>query len=180
MAATVTVRRWTGASGAPTKTDVTSSTTRASTSDAPTPGTANPIPIPGAGTKYSYWISTRLQATTSPTGTINNLRWFSDGSNNYGTGVTAKGQSATSYVEAGGTPGDSGTQLTTGNHGGLSAAPVDVFGFTSASPKALAGSISNPSTGDFGDFFVMQLEVASTAGPGTLTAETFTFRYDET
>jgi hypothetical protein len=29
----------------------------------------------------------RLQATTSPTGTINNLRWFSDGSNNYGTGV---------------------------------------------------------------------------------------------
>lgn len=180
MAATVTVRRWTGASGGPTKTDVTSATTRASTSDNPVPGAANPIPIPTSGAKYSYWLSTRLSADTSPAGTINNLRWFSDGSNNYGTGVTAVGQSATSYVEATGTPGDTGTELTTGNHAGLSGAPVDVFGFTSGSPKALTGSIDNPDTGDFGDFVVMQIVVAATAGPGPLTAEQFTFRYDET
>lgn len=180
MAATVTVRRWTGASGGPTKTDVTSATTRASTSDAAAPGTSDPIPIPAAGTKYSYWMSFRLSADTTPTGTINNLKWFSDGSNNHGTGVTHKGQSATSYVQATGTQGDTGTQLTTGNHAGLSAAPADVFSFTSGSPKSLTGSISNPSTGDFGDFFVQQVEVGSTAGPGSITAETFTFRYDET
>ena len=49
MAATVTIRRWTGASGGPTKTDITSSNTRMSTADDPNPGTSNPVPIPGAG-----------------------------------------------------------------------------------------------------------------------------------
>lgn len=180
MAATVTIRRWTGASGGPTKTDITSTTTRASSSDAAAPGTADPIPIPAAGTNYSYWVSTRLSADTSPSGTINNLRWFSDGSNNFGTGVTCKGQSATSYVQATGTQGTTGTQLTTGNHAGLSAAPADVFGFTSGSPKSLGGSVTNPSTGDFGDFFVFQIEIGTSAAPGTLPSETFSFRYDET
>ena len=100
MAATVTIRRWTGASGSPVKTDITGGTTRASTSDSPTPGTSNPIPIPGSGTKYSYWVSTRLSADTTPTGTINNIRWYADGANNFGTGVTCVGNTATTYDQA--------------------------------------------------------------------------------
>lgn len=181
MAATVTIRRWTGASGSPTKTDITGINTRANAEDAhSTAGTNNPIQIPGSGTNYSYWVSTRLSADTSPSGTIDNIRWYSDGSNNFGTGVTCKGNSATSYVQATGTLGTTGTQLTTGNHSGLSAAPVDVFTHTSGSPKSLSGSISNPSTGDFGDFFVYQIEVGTSAGPGATAQETFTFKYDET
>lgn len=180
MAATVTIRRWTGAPASEVKTDITSGSTRASTSDDPNPGTANPIPIPASGTKYSYWVSTRLSADTSPSGTINNLRWHTDGSNNLGTGWTAKGQEATSYDQASGTAGDTGDQLTTGNHAGLTGAPVDVFGLTSGAPKSLAGSISNPTTGDFGSFFVYQFEVGSTASPGTTAAETFSWIYDET
>lgn len=178
MAATVTIRRLTGAG--PT---VSASRTamRASTSDNDyTTETTNPIPIPGAGTNYSYWVSERLNADTSPSGTIDNLRWYTDGANGYGTGVTAKGQEATSYVQATGTAGTTGTQLTTGNHAGITGAPVDIFGLTSGSPKSLAGSVSNPTTGQFGSRFVWQIEVGTTAGAGTLTAETFTWKYDET
>ncbi len=180
MAATITIRRWTGVLASEVKTDITGATTRLSTSDVPAPATANPIPVPAAGTKFSYWCTTRLQATSSPSGTIDNLRWFTDGANGFGTGVTMKGQSATSYVEATGTPGDTGLQLTQGNHAGLTAAPVDVFTFSSGSPKSLTGSISNPTTGDFGDFFIFQMEVGSTALPGTTSSETFTWKYDET
>lgn len=180
MPATVTIRRWTGASGGPTKTDITGGNTRASTSDAPSPGSSDPIPIPGSGSNYSFWVTTRLSADTTPDGTINNIQWYSDGANGFGTGVTCVGNDADSYVQATGTQGTSGDELTTGNHSGLSAAPVDVFGLTSGSPKSITGSISNPSTGDFGDFFVYQIQVDDTAGAGTISSETFTWQYDET
>jgi hypothetical protein len=180
MAATVTIRRWTGSGGGPTKTDITGSPTRLSTSDDPNPGSANPIPIPASGVKRSYWASTRLSADTSPAGTIDNLRWYTDGANGLGTGVTMNGQTATSYVQATGTPGDSGTELTEANHAGLTAAPVNVFTFTEGGPKAVSGDISNPSTGDFGDFMVFQIEAADTASPGVTPSETFTWKYDET
>lgn len=185
MAATVTIRRWTGASGSISKTDITSGNTRASTSDDPTPGSANGVPIPSSGTKYSYWVSTRLSADTTPVGTIDNLKWYTDGANGFGTGITCKGSEAATgaddgYREGAGTPGDTGTQLTTGNHTGIEGAPFDVFGKTSASPLALVGSISNPDTGDFGEHMVWQIEVVSTASPGVIPTETFSFRYDET
>lgn len=183
MAATVIINRWTGSTGSPTKTAITGGNTVANASDAHqsvAAGSSNPIRVPTSGTNYSYWVTTRLSASSSPSGTINNLRWYTDGANNFGTGVTCKGQSATSYVQATGTAGTTGTQLTTGNHAGLSGSPVDVFTYTSGSPKSLTGSISNPSTGDFGDFFVYQIEVGTTAGPGVTNQETFTWVYDET
>jgi hypothetical protein len=176
MAATVTIRRTTGAG--PTV-SAARTAIRSSTSDSDyTTETTNPIPIPGAGTNYGYWVSTRLSCDVAPAGTINNLRWYSDGSNNYGTGITCKGQEATGYVQATGTPGTTGTQLTTGNYATLTGAPVDVFGLTTGSPKSLAGSTTG--TGNFGSYFVYQHEVASTAGPGTLSGETFTWKWDET
>lgn len=185
MAATVTIRRWTGASGSITKTNITSVVTRASTSDDPNPVSASPIPIPPSGTKYSFWVSTRLSADTTPDTLIDNLKWYADGANSFGTGVTCKGADASTgadsgYREAEGTEGDTGTQLTEGNHSGLDATPFDVFTKTSGSPHTLGGSISNPSTGDFGDLMVWQIEVDDTASPGTLSSETFTFQYDET
>lgn len=185
MTATVTVRRHTGTAGSQTKTDITSGTALASTSDAPSPGSANPIPIPTSGSKYSYWVSTRLSVDVTMAGTIDNLKWFADGANGFGTGVTCNGAKASTgsnagYREAGGTPGDTGTQLTTGNHTGLDATPGDVFAYTSGSPLSLVGTMSNPSTGDLGDFMVWQMVVASTASPGLTPTETFTFRYDET
>ena len=181
MAATVTIRRWTGTSGAPTKTDITSINTRANAEDAhSTAGTTNPIQIPAAGTNYSYWVSTRLSADTSPTGTINNIRWYTDGANGFGTGVTCKvSAGASAYTQATGTPGTTGTQLTSGAYTGVGT-PSDAFSYTSGSPLSVTGSISNPSTGDFGNFVVYQTEVGTTAGPGATATETFTWKYDET
>jgi hypothetical protein len=181
MPATVTIRRWTGASGSPTKTNITGINTRANAEDAHSVvGTTNPIQIPETGTNYSYWVATRLSADTAPSGTINNLRWYTDGANGFGTGVTCKMNTATGYIQATGTPGLTGTQLTTGAYATLAGAPTDAFAFTSAAPKSVAGSINGPSTGDFGDFVVFQIEVASTAGPGATAQETFTWKYDET
>jgi hypothetical protein len=181
MAATVTIRRWTGASGGPTKTDITGINSRANAEDAhSTAGTTNPVRIPDAGSNYSYWVTTRLSCDVTPAGTINNLRWYSDGNNNLGTGVTCVGAVGSNYVQATGTQGTSGTELTQGNHAGLDEAPANVFTYTSGSPKSLTGSISNPNTGDFGQFFVYQVAVASTAGPGATASETFTWQYDET
>lgn len=179
MAATVTIRRLTGAG--PTSTDITGINTRANAEDAhSTAGTTNPIQIPAAGTNYSYWVTTQLSVDVTPAGTINNIKWYTDGANGFGTGVTLKVGQATSYVQATGTPGTTGTQLTTGNHAGLTGAPVDGFTYTSASPLAVTGTMSNPSTGALGNRVVYQIEVASTAAPGATPAETFTWKYDET
>jgi len=178
MPATVTIRRHTGAT--PTKTDITSINTRANAEDAhTTAGTTNPIQIPAAGSNYSYWVATRLSADVTPAGTINNIKWYADGANGFGTGVTALGNTATGYVQASGTAGTTGIVLSVANYATLTT-PVDPFTFTSASPKAVAGSLSNPSTGDVGDYFVFQLVIGTTAGPGATAQETFTFKYDET
>lgn len=179
MPATVTIRRLTGAG--PTSTDITAINTRANAEDAhSTAGTTNPIQIPAAGTNYSYWVVTQLSADTSPTGTINNIKWYTDGANGLGTGVTCKMNTATGYVQASGTAGTTGIQLTTGNYATLAGAPTDAFAFTSGSPKSVTGSVSNPTTGAFGDRVVYQIEVGTTAAPGATASETFTWKYDET
>lgn len=179
MSATVLIRRLTGSG--PTATDITSINSRANAADAhSTNDTASPITIPAAGTNYSYWVVTRLDCTVTPATALNNLKWYTDGGNGFGTGITCKMNTATGYVQATGSTGN-GTQLTTGNYATLAGSPTDAFAFTSGSPKSVTGSISNPSTGQFGDRVVYQIEVASTASPGpTTTQETFTWSYDET
>jgi hypothetical protein len=185
MAATVQIVRKTGA-GPGTPTDITGINTRANAEDVhTTAGTANPIRIPAAGTNYSFWVTTRLNVTVTPAGTIDNLRWFTDGANGFGTGVTCRGAKASTGADAGyriatGTVGTTGLLLNGTNHTGLDEATADVFGFTSGSPKSLSGSLTNPTTGQFGDHWVYQIEVGTTAGPGATPTETFTWRYDET
>lgn len=179
MAATVTIRRLTGAG--PTSTDITSINTRANAEDAhTTAGTTNSIQIPASGTNYSFWVVTQLSVDVTPAGTINNIKWYTDGANGLGTGVTAKANTATGYVQATGTAGTTGLQLTTGNYATLAGAPTDIFGFTSGSPLSVTGTMSNPSTGALGDRVVYQIEVGTTAGPGATGQETATWKFDET
>lgn len=178
MPATVQIVRLTGAG--PTATDITSINTRANAEDAhTTAGTSNPIQIPASGTNYSYWVTTRLNAVTSPTSTINNIKWFTDGGNGMGTGVGVRVGTATGYVQATGTPGVTGTELTAGNYSGFTLGNADAFTYTAGSPLSVTGSISNPSTGQFGDRVVYQVTVGSTALPGATGAETFSWSYDE-
>ena len=176
MAATIIINRAYGAT--PSTTAITSSLTRLSTSDSENPGTNNPIPVPSAGTNYSFWVSTRLECTVAPAGTVDNLRWHPVLPNNFGTGVTAKGNTAATYDQASGTVGTTGDLLNTTNHTGLDGATSDIWTWTEASPKTVTGSTSTVQ--EFGSYMVWQLEVASTASPGTITAQTARWRYDET
>lgn len=182
MAATIKIIRWTGTSGSSTKTSIDGTTNRAATADDPAAGTTNPIPVPtGAGTNYSYWVVTRLSATVAPTTAINNIKWYSDGTNSMGTGVSLAVATATAYKQASGTTGTTGDLLNSSFYTSALSPTVasDAFAKTSASPLSVAGSIG-AATGDFGDFVVYQVAVVSTAGPGVTTAETLTFQYDET
>jgi hypothetical protein len=178
MAATVLIRRLTGAG--PTATDITSINTRANAEDAhSTAGTTNPIQIPAAGTNYSYWVVTRLDVTAGTYTTINNLKWYTDGSNGLGTGVTCRVGTATGYTQATGTAGVTGTELTVGNYGTFTLGNANAFTYTSGSPLSVTGSASSSATGQFGDRVVYQNEVGTTAASGATGSETFTWRYDE-
>lgn len=178
MAAVVTIKRWTGSPKKPTKTDITAINTRANAEDAhSTADTKNPIVIPAKGKQYSYWVSTRLSVDAITHGTIDNVRWHTDGSNSLGTGVGASGNAASSYVQATGTEGVGGTQLTIKNYPSLIGEPTDVFGFTANSPKVVSGTTKT--TGDFADFFIYQIVVGTGASAGTTGAEIFTWKYDD-
>lgn len=176
MAATIIINRLT--STGPTLTNITSSASRLSASDAADPGTSDPIEIPDAGTNYSYWHTSRLQCTVAPSGTVDNLRWHPVLPNNFGTGITAKGNTANGYVQATGTQGETGDILNTTNHTSLAGATSDIWTYTEASPKSITGSTTG--TGEFGDRWVFQIEVASTASAGTISSHTARWRYDET
>lgn len=176
MAATVIINRLTGSG--PTATDITSINTRANAEDAhSTAGTSNSILVPTSGSNYSYWVVTRLNVTAITSGTVDNLKWYTDGSNNFGTGVTAIGNVATTYVQATGTAGTTGLQLTTGNYSTVTT-PVDPFTFTSGSPLSVTGTTTT--TGQFGSYVVYQIVVGTTAASGATAQETFTWKYDDT
>lgn len=185
MAASVGILRITGAVGSQSTTDITGANTVANAQDvheATATLSSNPVRIPSTGTNYSYWVTTRLVAYTAPSGTINAIRWYTDAANNFGTGVTAKAAQAQSYVQATGTAGTTGTQLTTTNHTGSLGTPTDPFGYTQTSPLSVTGSITfgDSVPAQFGNYVVYQLEVASNASPGATGQETFTWLYDET
>ena len=100
MAATVKIVRKTGAG--PSTTEIDGINTRANAYDThSTADTTNPIQIPTDATdKYSFWVSTVIFATAAPDTSIDNVEWYSDGSNTFGTGVTCVGNTSTSYVQA--------------------------------------------------------------------------------
>ncbi|HEC65439.1 MAG TPA: hypothetical protein ENI23_09100 [bacterium] len=180
MVATVIINIITGAAAGAT-TDITGINTRANAQDAHSTGDiTNPIEIPAAGTNYSFWRVTRLEATVAPDNLIDNIEWFTDGSNTYGIGITNVMNTATAYVQATGTDGVTGIELTVGNYATLAGAPTDSFAFTTGSPKVVAGSTSTAV--EFGDRAVFQVQVGTTATAGTkpATPETFTYRFDET
>ena len=187
MVATVLINRLTG-SGPIVRTPITSINTRANAADAHTVAdTASPIEKPGAGTNYSYWVNTQLETTVAPDNLIDNIEWFTDGVNSYGTGITLQVASAAeaSYTEATGTPAVTGTLLNDTNYTGGTITPAvpgadNAFAFVTGAPLAVAGSTTT--TEDFGEIVIYQVAVGTSATAGTKPAspETITWRFDET
>jgi hypothetical protein len=176
MAAVVNVNRFTGTSPGSAD-DITSINTRANAEDTHSvAGTSNPVPIDTVLTKYSYWVHTQLEVISGLGGTLDNLRWFMSGA--LDTGIELKGESASAYVQATGSAGDSGDVLNTTNHPSLAGAAVDLTTYTVGSPKSISGSTTG--AGVVGDFMVYQCGVLPAAAPGAATPVNMTWRYDET
>lgn len=174
MAATVVIKQWTGAT--PTVTTVTNVRYKTADDSSGT-DTTYPLVKPSSGSNYSYVVSVVPYATVAPTGTINNVKWFSDGSNTYGTGVTLKGivLAQGSYGAATGTQGTSGDLSSAVYTSG-----TDMFTYSTGSPLSVSGSlVSTTGSGTF-QLVQSQMALSTSVSAGTLTAETFTFRYDET
>ncbi len=173
MAATVLIREKNGAGE--TATDKTTGTVRFKNADDALVDTANRLIVPAAGQEYSYekWLRLHIGAT-GPSVDIQNLQFYMDGANGFGTGVKLWAATDATYstpvvpLEANATPEHDAVAMT------------DAFTYTSVAPLSLgAGPYSTINT-DMGSYLVLVMEVETTAAPGSLTSETATFSYDET
>lgn len=163
MAATVQIHEMTAAG---TGTDKTSSTVRFKSANETTVDTNNRLQIPAAATDYSYTKELQVYVSVAPSVDIQNLRAYSDGTNGFGTGVGVQYDVQGSFAA----------------HVDTDIAGTDLFTKTSALPIDLDAINTGPHTGTGykGDLLRLQMTIASTASPGTLTAETLTIAYDET
>ena len=165
MVATVQIVEKNGTAGTNTQKD--SGTVRFKNADNATVDGNNVLVVPsGTGTtEYSYEKWLRLKVTVAPDTNISNLKFYTDGANGYGTGVLLYAKAVATYA----TP----AQPT------ATAGYTNAFSYTSGSALNL-GTAAVTGTGEKGSHAVLLMTVASTASPGTLTAETGTFSYDET
>ena len=183
---------WGGSDNSPDATPITLTNLRFRTDDVNTQDTTNPIPIVAGQTKYSYWRQVYLKCTTPPSTKVDNIKMYTDGGG-FGTGITTyiAGQfpthnsgATTGYDLATGTPGDTGDRMDSGapKHTDCTTRN-DLFGYTSGAPMtgpsiSESGAIIND-TDETTDYVVLQVVVGDTASPGTKSAETITFQYDE-
>jgi len=146
-----------------TATDVTSGTYRFKNADDANVDSNNPMVVPGAGSDWSFQKFLRLNFAGTFTN-VSNLRYYTDGSNGFGTGVLLWAQATPAYA----TPAKE--TISTGY--------LDAFGYTSGAPLSLgAGPFTG--LGDNGDYLKEAMEVQSTATQGALTPELQTFSWDE-
>lgn len=163
MAATVEVHEMTAAD---TGTDKTDGTVRFKSADETSVDINNRLTIPSSGTNYSYTKQLQLNVSVAPDTDLQDLEAYSDGTSGFGTGVDVQ------YDTAGSFASNVDTDI----------AGTDLFTATSAAPIDMDATNTGPHTGTGyqGDLLRLQMSVADTAEPGTLTAETLTFSYTET
>ena len=153
------------------------------TADNATIDANNPVPIPAAGTNYSFWKHVYLYADSAPDTQVDNVKFYTDGTG-FGTGITLnvgdEMPTKTNASSAGYEVADAAVELAA-NHGGITAT-TNAFTYTTGSPKSVtigeSGGIIN-AIGETTNYLVFQLAVADTASSGNLADETKTFRYDE-
>jgi len=163
MAADVQIHEYTATD---TGVDKTSGTVRFKSANETTVDTSNRLQIPASGEDWSYTKQLRFYFNSAPSVDIQNLAAYTDGSSGFGTGVSVDYDTHTSFQ----------TQTDSDISG------TDVFTATASSAIDLDQYNTGPHTGTEykGDILRLQMGVADTASPGTLSAETLTFSYDET
>ena len=164
MAADVYIFELTGASAGTDKSSA-DKRVRFKSADEVTVDTTNRLSIPAAGSIYSYTKQLQFRFKTAPSVDISNLRFYTDGSNNFGTGIDIQFDKQSSHG-ANACANISGTGL---------------FTITSGSPGTLCSNgAAFATTGYHGSILRLQMSVANTASPGALATERLTFSYDET
>jgi hypothetical protein len=162
MAAVVQIVEKNGAGG--TATDKTSDIVRFKLADNATVDTVNPLVKPGAGTEYSYEKWLRFKVDSGTYTQIDNIKVYSDGSNDMGTGVSVYAKAVTTYA----TPAEASS--TSGY--------TDFFTYTSGSPLDLGGD-SSTGAGEKGDHCVMIMTLSTSVSGGITASETMTWVWDE-
>jgi hypothetical protein len=150
--------------------DKTSGTVRFKKADNATVDNNDPIPIPDSGNAYSFTKMLRAYMAEPPDTQVENFRWYTDGNNGFGTGVSVNVKNAGATWAA-----NVDTEMTGGS---------DLFGYTEGVPLDGDGTDVGPfgsaeAYSYIGDLIRMQMVVAATASPGNLPAETLTLAYDE-
>ena len=145
---------------------------------------------PNGGPYYSMWKQVYLYCDAPDGNSIDNLRFYADGANNFGTGIDldvglqfpVKTSISDAGYEVATKTGDSGDEMVAA-HAGLTS-KASVFDYTVGSP--LSGPSINESgnvidaVGETSNYLVFQMEILNTAGPGELPVdEQLTIKYDE-
>ena len=178
MVATVTTKIYVGVvTGTPQ--DLPASNLRFCASDDYNPGNTYPIPIPGTSYNYSYTKSLAFYVTGAPDTSITNIYIYGD-TTSWGTGIAVMvGTSFPStYVEATGTLGTTGNEMTTFYTGTVNAVDFQA-NYTSVAPLGPIGQAINSGTGRYSYFVIFQARVGTTGTSGAKTPKTVTWRYDE-
>jgi hypothetical protein len=144
------------------------------------------LPLVGSSEeqRHSFWVPIRLYCETAPTG-LSNLRLWSDGTNSLAVPNEPPGQrtilgnTASAYTQATGVEDQYGTPLNTTNYPSLAGDPVEIWGWTSASPLAIPSSGTPTDRSDFGSFVVLQARLGLDVITGTSPAETLTWAWRE-
>jgi hypothetical protein len=179
MAATAEIRVYNGASSGTPSSDIQSTTIRFKRADNQTQDLNDPIPLPASGENLSWSKYSKIRWTTTPSGSITNLRFF----------VAAPPSGIKHYAWTNSTYAQGASGDEAGISGKTDTQPNkdanDEDNHSSGSPLTVnAGTVlSNPSTGEgTQDFVIQQLGVLSTysAGGGVITSFQATYRYAET
>jgi hypothetical protein len=106
------------------------------------------------------------------------MQLYTDGTG-FGTGITLNigDQYPVTYVQATGTPGVTGTKMTT-VYNGVITSVTNLFSYTSRSPLTLT-MIKNSGTGGYTNFICIQAYVGTTATKGAKSSKNITLQYDE-
>ena len=165
MAATVQIHEVTATN---TGVDKTSGTVRFKSADETTVDANNRLQIPSSGEDYSFTKHLRAYVSVAPDTDLTNLEAYSDGTGYSDAAVDVEYdvlQTWTASID---------TDI----------AGTDLFTKTDGATIDMDSNDTQHTDGDspayWGDNLRLQMVVQDTASPGTLTAETLTFSYDET
>lgn len=187
MSATVNiVCAYGGSNGNPTYTGaLTQFKFRSDDDPANTDNTA-PIRKPTSGQNYSYWIHMCLDISGTFT-QVSNIKAYTDGTLGWSLGTNGDwkvglkasaphGLSASEYIKATGTQGETGDELNPTNHPNISST-ASFFSYTNANKLSVDDSTYTSATKS--KMIVIQAVVDSDATAGVYSGENITWEWDE-